>query len=106
MQRTNWEYPITIKHIANQYKHLTGEVPNDPDDIIYRSDKYREARVTAAKEYLDVELDMSNVKIKDVKMASNPESCIMWITTEPYYIKTMFIRARYRKSENIRIMNY
>jgi len=99
-------YPITYQHISSAYKAINGDKPKDDIETLLRVSKYSEARVKAAADFLDIELDMKDISIRDVKMANNVDSCILWMTTELYNIKKMFIRAVYRKSRNIRVMNY
>ena len=60
----------------------------------------------AASKFFNVELGMQETNIKEVKMSKNNESAIMWITVNDYTVKKMFIRAQYRRSKNISVINY
>ena len=85
-------YPITMRHITNQYLILTSTKSQDSPDTIYHSDKYQESRMNAAQEFLDLELGMTNVNIREVKMSHNPVNGIMWITVDSFTVKKIFTR--------------
>ena len=72
-------FPININHIK---KYI--DIDGDSDDVIYKHEKYDMAGRDAANEFLVEELGFKykEVRIKDCKMANNPESAILWIETE------------------------
>ena len=83
-------FPININHIK-QYIDTVG----DSDEVIYKHEKYDMARRDAANEFLVEELGFQDkeVRIKDCKMANNPESAILWIETEIDQVKNIFMKA-------------
>ena len=72
-------YPININHIK-QYI----DTVDDSDELIYKHEKFDMARREAANEFLVKELGFKDeeIRIKECKMANNPESSILWIETE------------------------
>ena len=40
--------------------------------------------------FLDIELGMNNVNVKEVKMSHKPYNGIMWITFDMFTVKKMF----------------
>jgi len=98
-------YLMTMKHSYNHYQKQTGETPNDDSETIFRGDKYLSARISAAVEFLEIELDIKNVMIRELKMCSNSESAIMWLNIDQYTIKNMFRRAEFHRLDTIRVIN-
>ena len=69
-------YPVNINHIK---KYIGIDTENDSDEKIYKHEKYDMARRNAETEFLVKELGFkeNEVRIKDCKMANNPESVIL-----------------------------
>ena len=99
-------YPITLKHITHQYQILTSKKSNDTPDVIFNSEQYIESRLNAAYEFLDFKLQLTGIKIHDCKMSFNPDSGIMWITTDIFSIKRIFARMVQMKNPDIKVINY
>ena len=96
-------FPININHIK-QYIDTVG----DSDEVIYKHEKYDMARRDAANEFLVEELGFQDkeVRIKDCKMANNPESAILWIETEIAQVKNIFMKAAIKANRKISVMQY
>ena len=66
------------------------------------------ARRAATNEFLVDELGFKDkeVRIKECKMASNPESAILWIETEIVQVKNIFMKAAIKGNRKISVMQY
>ena len=66
------------------------------------------ARCAAANEFLVEELGFQDkeVRIKDCKMANDPESAILWIETEIVQVKNIFMKAAIKANRKISVMQY
>ena len=96
-------FPININHIK-KYIDMEG----DSDDEIYKHEKYDMARRNAANEFLVEELGFKDkdVRIKDCKMANNPELAILWIETEIVLVKNIFMKAAIKANRKKSVMQY
>ena len=66
------------------------------------------ARRAAANEFRVEELCFKDkeVRIKECKMVSNPESAILWIETEIVQVKNIFMKAAIKANRKISVMQY
>ena len=96
-------FPININHIK-RYIDTVG----DSDDVIYKHERFDMARRCAANEFLVKELGFKDkeVRIKDCKMANNPESSILWIETDIDQVKNIFMKAAITANRKISVMQY
>ena len=102
-RRRVWLYPININHIK-QYI----DTVDDSDEVIYKHEKFDMARREAANEFLVKELGFKDkeIRIKECKMANNPESSILWIETEIEQVKKIFMKAAMTANRKISVMQY
>ena len=96
-------YPININHIK-QYI----DTVDDSDEVIYKHEKFDMARRQAANKFLVKELGFKDkeIRIKECKMANNPESSILWIETEIDQVKNIFMKAAITVNRKISVMQY
>ena len=96
-------FPININHIKQYIDNV-----DDLDEVIYKHEKFDMARCEAANEFLVKELGFKDkeVRIKDCKMANNPESSILWIETEIDQVKNIFMKAAIIANKQISVMQY
>ena len=96
-------FPININHIK-QYI----DTVDDSDEVIYKHEKFDMARREAANEFLVKELGFKDkeIRIKECKMANNPESSILWIETEIDQVKNIFMKAAITANRKISVMQY
>ena len=96
-------YPININHIK-QYI----DTVEDSEEVIYKHEKFDMARRQAANEFLVKELGFKDkeIRIKECKMANNPESSILWIETEIDQVKNIFMKAAITGNRKISVMLY
>ena len=83
-------FPVSLRHISHQYHKRNEEVPNDDSEVIYKGDKYHQAKIAAAHDFLNIELNLKNINITEARMSFNPDSGILWITTDQYSVRKMF----------------
>ena len=96
-------FPINKNHIK-QYI----DTVDDSDELIYKHEKFDMARREAANEFLVKELGFKDkeIRIKECKMANNPESSILWIETEIEQVKNIFMKAAITANRKISVMQY
>ena len=96
-------FPININHIK-QYI----DTVDDSDEVIYKHEKFDMARREAANEFLVKELGFKDkeIRIKECKMANNPESSILWIETEIEQVRKIFKKAAMTANRKISVMQY
>ena len=96
-------FPININHIKQYIDNV-----DDSDEVIYKHEKFDMARREAANEFLVKELGFKDkeVRIKECKMANNPESSILWIETEIDQVKNIFMKAAIIANKKISVMQY
>ena len=96
-------YPININHIK-QYI----DTVEDFDEVIYKHEEFDMGRPEAPNEFLVKELGFKDeeIRIKECKMANNPESSILWIETEIEQVKKIFIKTAVTGNRKISVMQY
>ena len=96
-------YPVTldnIRHFSFDKSILTTEEFNE--------DKHNEARIDAAKEFIEIELklDQNEINIENAKLAPKADSKILWINTTEHNVKKLYARAAAIKNKNIQLFTY
>ena len=94
--------------------HITKFIPKEEDineetiENLYKHPKYYKARLEAAREFLDKEMNIrrNSVEIVDCWSASSPSSLILWIKTSLHETTEIYRRRSRIRNSDISLITY
>ena len=99
--------PITEDHIA-RYARKQYDLYNVSNHDLFTDPKYNEARKKAAALLFtnDLHFEENEIEILETKMASDPYSKIMWVTTREANVKKIYQRAAHVRNPDVKLLTY
>lgn len=100
-------FPITQEHIA-RYARKSYDLYNVSNHELFTDNKYKDERKKAAALLFANELHFreDEIEILETKMANDPYSKVMWVTTRESNVKKIYRRAAQVRNPEVKLLTF